>query len=301
MIEKNIRRYKKDLQQYRIGSAEYAELLQRNLRFLEQTEPDHVEELYGIAEGSGHSFDDILIINIPLYFILHWLPQECSSILARGAATLDGRTYLIKNRDYGGKRVEHVILQRSYPDGRHIVEVNGAGMITFPGNGLNSHGLAISTSGVWSRQMSFNLDEVDRAHALLNAHHILRKCATVQEAEDYLRDVPRMSGMNFIVADRTRAAAMEVTKDQLFVFESPDNNLLVRTNHYLHPELAHYNRDKEKYISSYSRYEKAIRYLEQKHGSLRFQDMLELASDHENAPNNSMSPCCQWRRGRDDL
>ncbi|MED4955571.1 C45 family peptidase [Paenibacillus macerans] len=300
LIKSNIVRYRKELKQYRVGEAEYTALIRRNLQFLERTEPALVEELRGLAEGADIPFEDILLINIPLYFILHWVPQECSSILARGKATFDGKTYLLKNRDYGGDRVEHIILNRRYPSGEKIVEVNGAGILTFPGNGLNSHGLAISTSGVWSKQMKFDLDQVDSAHSLLNAHLILRSSCTVDEAVGYLREVPRMSGMNFVIADREKAAAVEVTQDGVYVLEE-GNDIIVRTNHYHHPDIVHWNSSPEKADSSFSRYQRATSFLEERRGNIKFQDIWEIGSDQENGPNNSLSRHAVNGQGADTI
>lgn len=287
LIAKNIVRFKKSLVPYKVAQTDYPQWIRRNFAFLEKEEPGVAAEIVGIADGSGLPFEDILLINIPLYFILRWLPQECSSFLARGPATLDGKTYLVKNRDMGGDRVEHVVLHRHYADGRKTVEVNGAGIVTYPGNGLNEHGLAVSTSGVWSKQMTFDMSKVDHAHTLLNSRHILEKCATVDEAVRYLQDVPRMSGMNFVIADKQKALAVEVTEHDVFTIPD-DNGIIVRTNHYLTPELAYLNQSSEAYPSSYKRHERAIGFLKQKHDQIRFQDMLEIASDHENGPINTI-------------
>ncbi|WP_248928228.1 C45 family autoproteolytic acyltransferase/hydolase [Paenibacillus hamazuiensis] len=287
LIAANVVRFKKSLAQFKMMQSEYQDLIRKNLGFLEKAEPGVVAEMKGISEGANIPFEDILLINIPLYFILRWLPQECSSILARGQATFDGKTYLVKNRDMGGDRVEHVILHREYEDGGVSIEVNGAGIVTYPGSGLNKHGLAVSTSGVWSKQMTFDLNRADSAHALLNARLILEKCRDIHEAIDYLKAEKRMSGMNFVFADHKQAAAVEVTVDNVYV--SPDEDgIIVRSNHYLTPDIAHLNQSGETYPSSYRRYERATSYLMQKHGQIKFQDMLEIASDHEHGPINTI-------------
>jgi len=287
LIAKNVARFKNAIRQYDHLNLDYGGLIRRNTAFLEKREPGVAAEIQGIADGSGIPYEDILLINIPLYFILKWLPQECSQFLAWRSATLDGKTYLVKTRDMGGEWVEHVILRRAYADGKVSVEVNGAGIVTYPGSGMNRHGLAVSTSGVWSHRMTFDLDAVDRAHALLNSRHILEKCRTVEDAVDYLNNEPRMSGMNFVVADKHRAAALEVTRDRVIV-SGNDDGIIVRTNHYVAPELRHLNPDAESYPSTYKRYERAVSFLRSRAGAIRFQDMLEIATDHENGPVNTI-------------
>lgn len=287
LIKKNVMRFQQGFQRLNIEKAVYERFLAQNLRFIEATEPDMVEEMHGLSDGAGIDFCDIVNINLPLYFVFKWLPQECSSILARGKATLDGKTYLIKNRDMGSEKVEHVILRRRYNNARRMIEVNGAGIITFPGNGINEHGLAISTSGVWSNKMTFDTQSFDKAHALLNSHLILEKCRTVDEAVAYLEKEKRMSGMNFIIADKEKAAAVEVTADSVYVMPD-ESGIIVRSNHYLAPELVYLNRKSEEYSSTYRRYERATNFLQKKHGKIQFQDMLAIASDHENGYQDSL-------------
>lgn len=287
LIKKNVVRFQQSFQRLPIEEKTYAKFLAQNLRFIEAAEPAMLEEMKGLSDGSGIDFQDIVNINLPLYFVFKWLPQECSSILARGKATLDGKTYLIKNRDMGSEKVDHVILRRKYNDDKCIIEVNGAGIITFPGNGINEHGLAISTSGVWSNRMVFDKNKFDKAHALLNSHLILERCRTVDEAISYLEQEKRMSGMNFVIADREKAAAVEVTADRVCVIPDEDG-LIVRSNHYLAPELVHLNRTPDEYSSTYKRYERAMHFLQQKYGKIQFQDMLAIASDHENGYQDSL-------------
>jgi hypothetical protein len=99
IIVKNIDSIKRSISKSNINEKYYTELLEKNLRFIEEFEPDIFEEIRGISDGSGIEFQDIALINIPHYYMLNILPNECSSILARGRATFDGSTYLIKNRD----------------------------------------------------------------------------------------------------------------------------------------------------------------------------------------------------------
>lgn len=287
LILKNVNSINQKLENMKMSKAEYSDLVMRNLKFYEKHEPQLVEELHGIADGSQIPFEDIVKINLPLFFVINWLSQECTSILTRGSATLGGKTYLVKNRDMGGEKVEHIILHREYESGEKIVEVNGAGIITFPGNGLNSHGLALSTSGTWSEHLKFDLSKIDDSHIMLNSHLILEKCRNVDEALDYLRTEKRMSGMNFILCDKNRAVAAEVTQDGLQVLED-NNGILVRSNHYISTELQLLNSAESANPSSFKRYDHATEYLTRKHGQIQFQDMLEIASDHSYGHNNSL-------------
>lgn len=286
LIANNVHSIKEQISKFNISQTYYQELLNGNLTFLKTDEPAIMEEMHGIADGSNIALADIVLINLPLYFVINWLPHECSSILARGSATFDGKTYLVKNRDMANK-VEHVILHREYTNTNKLIEVNGAGIITFPGNGLNSHGLALATSGVWSKRMNFDLAMLNKSYSLINSHLILEKCKSVDDAIEYLKGEERMTGMNFVIADKKTAVSVEVTPDHVYI-DNAKQDTIVRTNHYLTPELSCFNRPPEEYSSTYKRYERATEYLSKKYGNIKFQDMLEIASDHHNGFQDSL-------------
>lgn len=286
LIANNVHSIKEKISKFNISQTDYEELLKENLNFLKANEPAMMEEMHGIADGSKIALADIELINLPLYFVMNWLSQECSSILARGFATFDGKTYLVKNRDMANQ-LEHVILHREYSNTNKLIEINGAGIITYPGNGLNSHGLALATSGVWSKRMNFDLAMINKSHSLINSHLILERCKSVDEAVEYLKTEKRMTGMNFVIADREKALAVEATQDCVYVTDT-NRDIIVRTNHYLTSELSCLNRSPEEYSSTYKRYERANEYLHKKYGNVKFQDMLEIASDHQNGFQDSL-------------
>lgn len=295
-IQKNVDRYKKALNQFNLKKINYGKLVSDNFEFLKRNHPEYAEELQGLSHGSEIELDDILFINIPLFFILRWLPDECSSILARNQATADGKTYLIKNRDMGNGWVEHAVIKRTLPNGKQLIEVSGAGMITFPGNVINCDGLAISTSGVWSDKMSFDLSRVIDSHALINSRLIAENASTVDEAIDYLERMPRMTGLNIVLADKEKAVSVEVTRDSLRVADKA-NDIIVRTNHYEHPDLVNLNPEPIEYKSTFYRKERAEAYLQEHLGNIRLQEMIKIASDHENGPINTI---CRHPHGNVD-
>lgn len=270
--------------------------MEENLGFIEKAEPDMYEEMKGISEGAEIDFNDITIINIPLYFMLDIFPNECSSILARGSATYDGNTYLIKNRDMRSFTLNQIVLEREYINGDKIVEVNGAGILTYPGNGMNKYGLAISTTGVWSKKIPVDIADISKTHILINVHFILERCKSVDEAVKFLNNIKRMNGINLLIADRSKAVAVEATRDKI-VIEEDNNGILVRTNHYLSEELRGLNKSPKEYQSTYKRLDRIKSFLHKKYGNIKFQDMLEIASDHENAPYNCI---CRHRYGADE-
>ena len=299
VIKENVINIKRRIAKFNVLKEHpYNELLEKNLRFIEKAEPNIYEEMKGISEGSKIDFNDIAIINVPLYFMFLF-PEGCTSILARGSATFDGNTYLIKNRDMMQFPLQHIVLEREYMNGNKTVEVNGAGIITWPGNGINKYGLAISTSGVWSKKIPVNIADISNAYIQVMPNSILERCKSVDEAVDFINNTKRMNGYNFLIADKSKAVAVEVTRDKIFI-EEDKNGILIRTNHYLSEELRGLNESPKENQSAYNqstykRLERAKSFLDKKHGNIKLQDMLEIVSYHENAPY-----CCLCRHKVDE-
>jgi predicted choloylglycine hydrolase len=167
VIRTNLQNVRAKLVDDKVDMGRYRSFVQKNADFMEKKHPDLVEEMKGIAQGAKLGFEDILTLNIPAYFLTKYLQQECSMIMVRGKATADGCTYLIKNRDMG-TMIEQAVIRRELADGTGIIEINGAGTVTYPANGINSHGLGVATTGFWSKAAAPDLSEVDATHIFVN-------------------------------------------------------------------------------------------------------------------------------------
>ena len=271
----------------------YRGLVDRNRSYIAGIDPDTLEELSGIADGSGMRLDDVLAMNLPMYTSLRRarIIEECSVYGASGSVARDGHTYLLKTRDQPVDQFqfEHVVAYRTYRDGYRIVEVNAAGIITNPGSGMNAAGLAVGTAGSWSkRHMDIRLADLGRAFSMPDMHYLLRHAGNVAEAHSVLRETPRLAGMNIIVADRGGAiGTVEVTHDDA-ILTLADDGISAITNHYLHPSLQPLNDAPEKNPSSHMRYDTITSYLRKRRGDLTAPDMLRLSMDHANGPQNSV-------------
>ena len=61
--------------------------------------------------------------------------------------------------------------------------------------------------------------------------------------------------------------------------------VLFRTNHVVSDQLSHFNPPEENYPSTHKRYDRIAQMVEERYGSLRFQDLYRIMSDHTNEPN----------------
>jgi len=285
VIQQNVDLVSASLIKNSINQAEYKQFIDANVDFLKREYPEIIEEMQGIAQGSGISHEDILQLNIPAYFMKDYFNQECSMLLVRGKATQDGNTYIIKNRDMS-IYLQQVVVQREYPDGLKIAEVNGAGTVTYPACGVNSYGVGVTNTGFWSKKATSDVERVGDAQITVNSHLILRSCKTAREALQNLLDNPRINGLNVIIADKTDAYLIELTKNDAYVEKDTGAGVLFRSNHYVSAEMSWMNPDQKEYTSTFKRYDRIQELVNEQYGNLRFQDLFRIMSDHENDVNS---------------
>lgn len=284
LILHNIGEVRKKMVSDHVDMIRYEEFVKKNADFLERTQSDIFEEMRGISEGAKIPFEEILMLNIPAYFMTGYFNQECSMIMARGKATADGCTYVIKNRDMS-TYIEQAVVEREYPDGLKMVEINGAGTVTYPASGMNSYGLGVTTTGFWSAKAPSDIAAVTHSHIFLNVHLLLAECRTAREALEYVTASPRMNGLNIIIVDQTDAWLVEMTRDDVAVEKDNGSGILFRSNHYISERLKHLNPEESEYPSTYFRYRRMEEMLKEQYGNIRFQDLFRIMSDHENGVN----------------
>ena len=268
-IRRNLASVHRKLEQEKVDLQAYQAFVNQNLRFFQEQRPEMYEELQGIAQGSGLPLDDILLLNIPAYFLcesFRHITQECSMLCVRGQAAADGCTYIIKNRDMG-MPMEQALVRHIYPDGQEIIEVGGAGLHLSrcrhqqPWSGCDHHRL---------------LDrEGPHPHRPGGGGRYLPQCAgpplLLQDRRPSGGDLPhrpRMNGLNVIAADPTEAYVIEMTSDEIYVEKDEGRGVLFRTNHVVSDQLSHFNPPEENYPSTHKRYDRIAQMVEERYGSL---------------------------------
>lgn len=287
-IEENLKNIYCKLKDNAVDMVRYRQFVSKNIIFLKNNRKDMYTELKGISEGSGIPFEEILILNIPAYFLFkHFtcITSECSMLCVNGKATCDGSTYIIKNRDMGNPDMIQALIKRTYPDGTKLLEVSGAGTVTFPSVGINQHGLAVTTTGFWSPKDPTRIDKVEEADIFLNVRVLLTTCKTACEAMEFCRTAPRMNGLNVLAADCNEAYVAEMTADDIYVEKAGESGILYRTNHVVSDKFKYLNEPEDIWRSSFSRYKRIGEMLETRRDKgIRFQDLMRIMSDHKYEP-----------------
>jgi isopenicillin-N N-acyltransferase-like protein len=269
--------------------ASYESMTRRNEAWVRREFPELLDELHGVAQGSGVDYADLLHLNLNTdiaYARAYALVLDCTQVLATGAATANGKTYIGKTRDLTQGPHRHVLLHREYDDGSFRNEFQVAGQMTLP-VGINGHGVAMTTSGQWSDRVVVDLARADSAWHILNLQPVFRHARSAAEALQMIRAQPRVAGMQVMLADQHTALALEITDSEVHVFE-PEDGILVRTNHFLAPELQRLAPTFSENRGTFDRFARARELAVQRRGTIGMQDVLRILSDHSDPPVESI-------------
>jgi isopenicillin-N N-acyltransferase like protein len=205
--------------------------------------PAYLEEMRGIADGSGLDLADVLAINVRTEVINAALarqaplggtmPAECSAFaIAPGQGS--GPTLVGQNWDWLLHSAQTlVVLEARQDDAPDFVTVVEAGLLAKAG--MNSAGLGLVTNAL--------VTDADTGAPGRPYHVLLRAildCATVTEALAVLQSGIRSSSANYLIA-HSSGAALDVEAapgdfTRLYPL-FPDHGVLLHTNHFLSPRI----------------------------------------------------------------
>lgn len=170
-------------------------LARRIERGIQHRMPEALEEIRGIAAGSGQTYDDILLLNLAIELrgedILPPRPA-CTLIGASGRETL-----VAKSIDVGLGDDRFLICQRVCPDkGYGFLHITYAGTIWTDG-GVNVAGLVQTNSSLVGRHCDWSAFPV-----FIMARRLLQECGNTQEAISFQRNYHTINwGANILIGD----------------------------------------------------------------------------------------------------
>ncbi len=234
--------------------------------------PEVMEEVEGIAEGSGFSLADIMVVNCRYEITKFPQSNECTTAAVLPEAAKDGKMYLIKNWDYRVGIMDHVmIIHITQPDGTRIMGLTEAGQVIR--GGMNNYGIASASN---------NLQSIYDAWAVglptVFARRALLKCKTFDEAKAFITSFPRAVSCNIMVAGfkEKKAIDFEVYPGGTDMVE-PESGVVTHANHFVvQPEIHALQRS--------PRADRLRELLMQKHGELDPAYIKCCMADHLNYP-----------------
>lgn len=269
----------------------------QSLPYTEEHAPDMVEEMRGIAEGSGFTFEEIFFLNCECDIWITLFPMvgeaalahnNCSTYAVGSAATEDGGTYVGWNADtIDWFATSSVILKGKPNDGLPFLCWNYSGVVGRPG--VNPH-LGLGANGIWPYNNTSGLPYPVVCRKILQQK-------SVADAIAVIRDTQLMCGVNYMLGDEEgNVAAVEGTSSNTSVIRGTDGKV-VHTNHIVADEMVHEDAlhspelaGQELLQNSRSRHERLTELIvDAKAGSITLEDLKAAHADHANSPD---SVCC---------
>jgi isopenicillin-N N-acyltransferase-like protein len=260
------------------------------LPVIEQLDSGLLDEMHGLANGSGRSFEDILTLNCrseilpPFYFNLDaslsqaafkanlqagvpdWddlktnqsqtsLPEdlsECTAMCIGGAASADGTAWLAQNWDWIGQQRKAMILVHAV-NGQGVVHTTLTEAGILAKIGMNQHGLCVGLNIVRSVK--------DGSQSGVPIHIVLRHLLGLQslvQVRNCLNDLSMRWGFsassNIPAADRFgEIGCFELAPAGWAECRPNAQGAVVHTNHFLCPSLMPDQADMSQYMSSIPR------------------------------------------------
>ncbi|MBW7866057.1 MAG: hypothetical protein GX580_15930 [Candidatus Hydrogenedens sp.] len=214
------------------------------LRNREELGADMREQLAALA--AAHGFPSAMaerLFMVPDIF--HYLagrsfaalapPPSCSAFFAHGGATRDGKLLIARNFDFFGRGVwnaNNAFIVMHPRGGRSFCWVGALG-VPASGQGFNESGLFVGLHSNFPNDVSTRGVPIFKI-----VHDILAECATLDEAVARVTVRPRTCGLSlFIVDTRARDAAVVGYSARHAETLRPENEVLVRANHYVTPPM----------------------------------------------------------------
>lgn len=239
-IAHGVGHYTRQLTDAGFAQAEIHALARAYLPKMEAYEPDYVEEMHGIANGSGFAVEDIAFLNARTEIVklgtnpglreqLGISSDECTSALALPEATANGEMIIGQNWDWKLECAEStVVLRIRRDDGPDVLTFTEAGGLAR--SGMNSAGI-----GVVSNYLDCERDYTELGIPLLLTRRKMLESAYLAEITRIVYSTRRSGSNNLLFAHVGGVGYdLECAPDEVFSIE-PTDGLLTHANHWESP------------------------------------------------------------------
>jgi len=257
----------------RISRQRAMEVVSQSLAMAEQYDDQIVEELRGIAEVTGVTLEDLMLLQVR-----NQLRDEptggCTSFSMAACSSREGRSLVGQNWDNDPELDPFTMVVTRRPiDKPSMMCVTQVGLVAYIGLSEAGIGACLNTLPAPSRDVGvphyFTLRGIYEAGSLSEA------VVAVERAD---RAVPA----NIMLATPQGPANLEVTCEKVYVLQ--DSHYLTHTNHCLHPELADVNARFPELIESGPRKDRIDQLFQQASVGLGVPEMQRYLADHDGYP-----------------
>jgi isopenicillin-N N-acyltransferase-like protein len=193
--------------------------------------PEYLEEIEGIAEGSGHSMVEILAVNARPSVGVHSshpaaLQDGCTSWVALPPSTANGHVLVGQNWDFFRGAAENIVILHIREPGRpHQLVLTEAGQLGR--QGANAAGIALQANGLSSPPKNDALPTTFLRRRLLSRPTLKAAMRTATAAAG--------NSGNLLLADRLGSAVDVEISDTAVSILPPIEGSFVHANHFISP------------------------------------------------------------------
>ncbi len=246
--------------------------------FSQERYPKYVEEVQGIAEGAGVSYDDLAVANAMEAVTMDALHlTRCTSLAVNEQRTADGHVLLAHNEDWLPEDEDDVFIIHASPkDEPPFLAMTYGGLL--PNIGFNAYGIAQLCDSVYPNDSRIGVPRIIVSRAVLAAK-------TPGEAIRATLIPHRAAGYNhMLVHESGEIYSVEVSARRFAILYGEDG-YLVHTNHFLSENMKQIESDPEELISSRVRYFRALRMVKHE-DSHTIKTLQAIQRDHVNFSNS---------------
>ncbi|MGE4078220.1 MAG: C45 family autoproteolytic acyltransferase/hydrolase [Reyranella sp.] len=238
-LRRGIRMYSESLLKSGVDWRELERRAEAMVPTIERFDPSYVEEMRGIAEGSGEPFAGVVLMNARTEMVVaarkqkekeQLLPDGCTAALALPSVSADGVLLHGQNWDWRAECAETgVVLRIRRDDGPDILTFTEAGGLAR--SGLNSAGIGLTANALecdrdYQRGPGVPLPFVRRK--VLESAHLAQAVHTIVAT-------PKLGSNHMAVSHCDgEAFGFECAPDETF-WLTPEDGLYVHANHWIAP------------------------------------------------------------------
>ncbi|MFS0645236.1 C45 family autoproteolytic acyltransferase/hydolase [Siminovitchia sp. 179-K 8D1 HS] len=248
-------------------------------KFVQEYSPFLDDEIAGIAKGANISLEEAYLLQVRAEINRYFKAEnECTTFAVAPESTKDGSTIIGQNADLPAFYSSVAIVNEVEPEGgKATLMLTPAGQVSYIG--INHAGM-----GVFANFLE--CEGWRKGYPRYMFSRLALTHASVEEAVQTIRNLPRASSRNLIMSDQNGVISnleTTVTKDALL---KPENGMLAHANHYLSDKLSNEERSKGFLLNnSKIRQQRMEELLKEKQGEITVEAMKEILRDRENYPN----------------
>jgi len=234
-----------------------------------------VEEIRGLADGAGISFEEALLCQARAE-AARVNEEGCTSFALTGSATADHQPLAGQNQDLRPEYADVGILLHVKPtDGRPETL-----MFTFAGQlgyaGMNQYGLSQFANGLYDYRWQPRLPHYPLKRIMLEKR-------TVNECVELLAQHRTCSAANVVLCDgQGQIADVEVRPEGIAIFDDEHPGMRIHTNHFLTRQFAVH--ETNSIADSVPRLARMRALIEENWGQITLETMKTILADHQGDP-----------------